>query len=196
MDGINILDLIQAKVNEVGSQSAFAELVGTSGANVSITLAGKRRPGRKILKGVGVKEVITYEPCDESADHDHSKVLISDLQPILYVLETTTTDALECIMTCIEAREERAGRRGDEFWWAIVRGDKELSKEPEYGYYRFHSLPRFGTNWSTCVDKMRRWESAQEALDFWHNNRAKIVATDEEYLMFALEVRGKSGVMR
>ena len=192
MDESTILDFIQAKVNEAGSQSAFAEKVGTSGANVSITLAGKRRPGRKILEGVGVKEVITYELCEEGrAD---GKRTISALQPLQYVLETTTTDDLECIVTYLEAREDRAGRRGDDFWWAITRGDKELSREPQYGYYRFRSLPRFGVNWSTSPDKTRRWESAQDALDFWTANRAQIVATDEEYLMFALEIRGRSGV--
>lgn len=48
-------------IRKLGSQAAYAEMVATSRSMVSMVMSGRKRPGPKVLKAVGLRRVVVYE---------------------------------------------------------------------------------------------------------------------------------------
>lgn len=62
---LNRVDLYTAlcnKCTEAGGQSAFAKKHGVSVAYVSDVLNGRKSPGPALLKAMGLRKVVRYEP--------------------------------------------------------------------------------------------------------------------------------------
>jgi hypothetical protein len=57
-----VLVLLRQACNAAGSQSAWAQQHGVSDAYVSAVLAGKKLPGPRILRGIGLRKerVVLY----------------------------------------------------------------------------------------------------------------------------------------
>lgn len=63
-------------------------------------------------------------------------------------------------------------------------GGSVLGKEPdEHGYFHFQWEPIPSSRDDEFYAEFR-WSSAEEALEFWNTNRAKIVATNSECRVF------------
>lgn len=75
--------------------------------------------------------------------------------------------------------------------WAIQRGSDCLCKVPnKRGYYTFDYEPLPSSrDGNYYIDY--RFNDAIEAYDFWNTFRAKILATQDEYLDFVKKVNGK-----
>jgi len=56
-----VIDNLNAVVLASGSQSAAADVLGVSRAYLSDVLAGKREPGRKILRAINYEKVTAYK---------------------------------------------------------------------------------------------------------------------------------------
>lgn len=54
------VDLLRAAVDKAGTQTAFAKKHGISIAYVNDVLQGRRQPGDKILKALGLESQVTY----------------------------------------------------------------------------------------------------------------------------------------
>lgn len=54
------VDLLRAAVDKAGTQTAFAKKHGISIAYVNDVLQGRRQPGDKILKALGLESQLTY----------------------------------------------------------------------------------------------------------------------------------------
>jgi hypothetical protein len=56
--------LLRAATQRAGSQKAWADEHGVSGAYVNDVLRGRRDPGDAILKALGLKRMVTYVKAD------------------------------------------------------------------------------------------------------------------------------------
>lgn len=75
--------------------------------------------------------------------------------------------------------------------WAIQRGSECLCKIPnKHGYFTFDYEP-LPSNRDESYYIDYRFNDAIEAYDFWNSFRAKILATQNEWLEFVKTVRGK-----
>lgn len=61
MDSDRFIQELRMRIEEAGSQKAFAEAVGISEPYLSDILAGRREPGEKILKPLGLQRKVIYE---------------------------------------------------------------------------------------------------------------------------------------
>lgn len=57
-----VLAALRLKCDEAGSQNAWAQAVGVTGAYVSDVLNKRREPGKSILDPLGLEKRVTYEP--------------------------------------------------------------------------------------------------------------------------------------
>jgi hypothetical protein len=57
----DVLDILRAQVALSGSQEAFAQAAGVSQQYVGDVLRGKREPGQKILRAIGLRKVSGYQ---------------------------------------------------------------------------------------------------------------------------------------
>lgn len=57
---VEVLQLLQRRIAQDGSQKALAERMKISPGYLNDVLQGKRRPGRKLLTAMGLKAVIVY----------------------------------------------------------------------------------------------------------------------------------------
>lgn len=55
------VELLRAAVDKAGTQTAFAKKHGISIAYVNDVLQGRRAPGDKILKALGLESQLTYK---------------------------------------------------------------------------------------------------------------------------------------
>ena len=53
---------LRQSANQRGSQRALAKELGVSEAYLSDVINGRRDPGRKILKALGLERVVAYRP--------------------------------------------------------------------------------------------------------------------------------------
>ena len=61
------LDFLQQKVNDAGTQIEFARQTGISGQYLSDILCRHKKPGRKLLNGLGFKRVVSYIPNNDAS---------------------------------------------------------------------------------------------------------------------------------
>jgi transcriptional regulator with XRE-family HTH domain len=57
---VSPVELLRAAVDKAGTQTAFAKKHGISIAYVNDVLQGRRQPGDKILKALGLESQVTY----------------------------------------------------------------------------------------------------------------------------------------
>ncbi|MEO9787543.1 MAG: transcriptional regulator [Aurantimonas coralicida] len=62
MTAAGVRDLLRQACADAGSQQAWATANGVSPQYVGDVLLGRREPGDKILDGLGVRKIVTYEP--------------------------------------------------------------------------------------------------------------------------------------
>jgi len=61
MTASDVRDLLRSACATAGSQQAWAREHGVSPQYVGDVILGRREPGDKILDGLGIKKVVTYE---------------------------------------------------------------------------------------------------------------------------------------
>jgi hypothetical protein len=62
MDQDDLVELLWKKVGVAGSQKAVAAEIGVTQGFLGDVLHGRRLPGKKILKSLGLVRIVTYEP--------------------------------------------------------------------------------------------------------------------------------------
>lgn len=62
MDQDEFCEYLRRYIDERGTQQDFAESIGVTPAYVSDVLRGQRKPGKKLLDGVGFERVEVYQP--------------------------------------------------------------------------------------------------------------------------------------
>lgn len=58
----DLRDILRTECKAAGSHRAWAEKHQMSGTYVDYMLNGRNTPGRKILKALNLRKVVTYEP--------------------------------------------------------------------------------------------------------------------------------------
>lgn len=61
MTAAGVRDLLRQACDASGSQQAWAQEHGVSPQYVGDVLLGRREPGDKILDGLGLRKIVTYE---------------------------------------------------------------------------------------------------------------------------------------
>lgn len=56
-----VIAIVRQKIEEVGTQKAFAEKIGISLSYLNDVLRKRREPGEKILSALGLKKEIRYK---------------------------------------------------------------------------------------------------------------------------------------
>jgi len=60
LDALDVCARLRRECDEAGSQKAWAEANGVSGAYVNDVLQARREPGDSILRALGLKKVVRY----------------------------------------------------------------------------------------------------------------------------------------
>jgi hypothetical protein len=62
-----VVQMLQAAVKQAGSQEAWARRHGCAIGRVGEVVRGRRDPDDRILAGLGLRRVVTYEPIETEA---------------------------------------------------------------------------------------------------------------------------------
>jgi transcriptional regulator with XRE-family HTH domain len=62
MSQAEFLEYLSKEVAAVGGQTLYAVKVGISKQYLNDILKGRKEPGMKLLKAIGYKKIVTYEP--------------------------------------------------------------------------------------------------------------------------------------
>jgi hypothetical protein len=67
MNTDEFVDFLHQQIKAAGTQTAFARQVGITGQNLSDILSRRRKPGKKLLKGLGFQCVVSYIPLPDAS---------------------------------------------------------------------------------------------------------------------------------
>jgi hypothetical protein len=65
---IRILKALNKCIKDAGTQVAAAKRLGISPAYLNDLINGRRSPGEKVLAGLNLKKIVTYEETDAETD--------------------------------------------------------------------------------------------------------------------------------
>lgn len=95
-----LLEHIERRVEEAGSQAELARRLNVSCAYLNDVLFRRAAPGEKLLRALGLRRVMTFEPLDISTTHLHRYGLCDCGQRATGLLEVRIRNRRETLPLC------------------------------------------------------------------------------------------------